>query len=356
VLFAFGGQPNAGSPASPLTYVDGIFYGTTQFGGAHNVGSVFSIDSKGVESVLHSFAGGADGLLPGYGALLNVGGVLYGTTAGDNATSAGNVFKIAPNGAESVVYSFGKNGDGNGPEAGLVDVDGVLYGTTSRGGANGTGTVFGITPGGTETLRYSFAGGKDGANPESTLINIDGVLYGTTAFGGALGDGTIFRVSPNGAEKVIFSFGGGNNGRNPFGGLALSNGSLYGTTTFGGAYSVGTVYSFTLGGSMRKLYDFGGPGAQGGLPGWGPLVPKPGSGVLYGTTMGGQVPQRGSQTFNGTVFSIDAAGRESTLHVFTAAVNGLSPSGGLFELSGQFFGTTQAGGAGGQGTVFSLTL
>jgi uncharacterized repeat protein (TIGR03803 family) len=355
VLFAFTGQPDAGSPASPLTYVNGLFYGTTQFGGAHNIGSVFSLTPKGKEQILHSFAGGVDGLLPGYGALLNVGGVLYGTTAGDGTTSGGTVFAIAPNGAERVVYSFGKNGDGSAPEGGLVELNGVLYGTTSRGGANGTGTVFGLTPGGTETMLYSFAGGKDGAEPESTLLPIGGLLYGTTLFGGAHGGGTIFHISPTGAEKVTYSFGGGVDGRNPLGGLVAENGTVYGTTNLGGAYGLGTVYSFPIGGFVHKLYDFGGPGTEGARPGWGPLVPEPYRGVVYGTTMGGRV-QSGAPYFKGTVFSIDASGLETTLHVFNAAANGLNPNAGLWDINGELFGTTESGGANGQGTVFSVTL
>ena len=78
-------------------------------------------------------------------------GVLYGTTAIGGSACSGNgcgtVFAIAPSGAESVLYSFkGYPVDGDYPDAALLDVNGVLYGTTYGGGANDDGTVFPLSP------------------------------------------------------------------------------------------------------------------------------------------------------------------------------------------------------------------
>ena len=147
VLHSFQGadgyQPYAG-----LINVKGTLYGTTVNGGANDYGTVFAIDPKtGAETVLHSFAGGTDGYDP-EAPLINVNGTLYGTTYAGGVNSGGTVFKInRTTGAEKVVYSFcGQAGcaDGASPLAGLIDVNGLLYGTTLGGGAHGQGTVFKI--------------------------------------------------------------------------------------------------------------------------------------------------------------------------------------------------------------------
>ncbi|HEY2446670.1 MAG TPA: choice-of-anchor tandem repeat GloVer-containing protein, partial [Rhizomicrobium sp.] len=59
----------------------------------------------------------------------------------------GTVFKLAPDGTETVLHSFKTGSNGANPTAGLVaDGAGNLYGTTSDGGAYGYGTVFEVTP------------------------------------------------------------------------------------------------------------------------------------------------------------------------------------------------------------------
>ncbi|HWE06678.1 MAG TPA: choice-of-anchor tandem repeat GloVer-containing protein, partial [Rhizomicrobium sp.] len=65
------------------------------------------------------------------------------------AYGCGAVFKIAPDGTETILYSFTKNNGANGaqPVASLtIDGAGNLYGTASGGGQYGYGTVFEITP------------------------------------------------------------------------------------------------------------------------------------------------------------------------------------------------------------------
>jgi uncharacterized repeat protein (TIGR03803 family) len=147
VLHAFTGSPSDGAyPYAGVVNVDGTLYGTTNVGGASNDGTVFSITPSGTETVLYSFKGGSDGAAP-YAGLLNVNGTLYGTTAvgGVSKNGHGTVFKVTKAGKESVVYHFHAAPDGANPYAGLVEVNGVLYGTTIAGGANGAGTVFSLS-------------------------------------------------------------------------------------------------------------------------------------------------------------------------------------------------------------------
>src|SRR5665213_1187911 len=79
-----------------------------------------------------------------------------------------------------LLHSFAGGGDGSNPFAGLIrTVDGSLYGTTAFSGTTGNGTVFKLAPDGTETQLYSFAGGTDGAIPYGRLlIDSSGTLFG----------------------------------------------------------------------------------------------------------------------------------------------------------------------------------
>jgi uncharacterized repeat protein (TIGR03803 family) len=127
----------------------GNLYGTTIWGGAFGYGMVFKLDRTGRETVLHSFGGtSGDGIQPDAGLLRDAHGNLYGTTGAGGAFSSGTVFTLDTKGNESVVYSFrGTGGDGQYPAAGLVrNARGDLYGTTVGGGAYGYGTIFKLTP------------------------------------------------------------------------------------------------------------------------------------------------------------------------------------------------------------------
>jgi uncharacterized repeat protein (TIGR03803 family) len=139
------------------------------------------------ESVLYNFQGGpSDGCSPRAGLIFDAAGALYGTTdSGGSSSFYGTVFKLTPSGgtwSESVLYSFTGGGDGANPRAGLIfDPSGALYGTTVSGGSHGRGTVFKLAPSGTESVLYSFQGGSDGAAPFAGLIfDASGALYGTT--------------------------------------------------------------------------------------------------------------------------------------------------------------------------------
>lgn len=128
--------------------------------GAYNegdAGTVFSVNPKtGAEALVYSFCSQpycADGANPLAG-LINVHGILYGTTVnGGNRCSngtCGTVFSFDPKtGTEKAVYSFCSQqncADGRNPVASLVDVGGVLYGTTRGDFPNGIGNVFAVTP------------------------------------------------------------------------------------------------------------------------------------------------------------------------------------------------------------------
>ena len=89
----------------------------------------------------------------------------------------------------------------------LLDCEGNLYGTTQEGGSRGLGTVFRIDPDGNETVQHDFAGNPtDGQYPVAGLIDDkEGNLYGTAEIGGIFNDGVVFKLLRNGEETVIFS-------------------------------------------------------------------------------------------------------------------------------------------------------
>jgi uncharacterized repeat protein (TIGR03803 family) len=127
----------------------GNLYGTTPWGGASGNGVVYKVDITGHETVLYSFAGGADGSRPYAGVIRDSSGNLYGTTLLGGTSGNGVVYKLDTAGHETVLYSFTAGADGSQPYAGVIrDSSGKLYGTASAGGGGflGNGVVFEIEP------------------------------------------------------------------------------------------------------------------------------------------------------------------------------------------------------------------
>jgi len=352
VLHHFQGYPSDGSlPEGPLLDVNGTLYGTTDGGGAHYFGTVYSVTPGGTENLVYSFGASAtDGADP-LGNLTYLDGVLYGVTLIDGATGHGAVFGVTPSGSEQVLYSFAGPPDGSDPEGGLTDVNGTLYGTTFYGGMNngasGNGTVYSISPAGAEQVIYSFAGGPaDGSLPATKFLYVGGTFYGTTSSGGANGGGTVFSISPSGTEeKVIYSFPSGKHGAsaNPSS-LIDVDGTFYGTTAGGGANGLGTVFSISPTLVESIVYSFRGQ-PDGANPAAG-LTDI--SGTLYGVTYDGGADNKG------TVFSVTPTGTEQVLHSFAGDKDGAHPGARLIDVDGTLYGTTTAAGGAESGTVFEL--
>jgi uncharacterized repeat protein (TIGR03803 family) len=247
--FAAASSHDGANPYAPLTYLDGMLYGTTLHGGEFDAGTVFSLNpTTHAERVLHSFGASNDGALP-YAGLAAVNGTLYGATF----ESGGTVFSITPRGVERVLHHFGGSAqdDGDGPYAAPIDVHGTLVGTTERGGARGfnSGTVYAIGSNGRgERVVHFFRGiynADFGNDPTASVIERNGVLYGTTLFGGEdLNDGTAFRMALDGSGfKQLCDFSDGSVGGQPRASFIDVDGTLYTATEFGGTYDRGSVFS-----------------------------------------------------------------------------------------------------------------
>jgi uncharacterized repeat protein (TIGR03803 family) len=350
-----GGWPEAGVTRDAA----GNLYGTTFFGGTgtgcdifyYGCGTVFKLDTSGTETVLHSFGGASDGWNPTARVILDAAGNLYGTTGYGGAHGHGTVFKVDTAGNETVLYSFAGGKDGARPNAGLVvDTAGNYYGTTQYGGRGcdhqGCGTVFRITPDGQETVLYRFKDGQDGASPlGGVALDSSGNIYGTTWVGGTFSFGTVFRIDSSGDETVLHSFAGGSDGANPMAAPVLDTaGNMYGTTSAGGPY-FGIVYKVDTAGNESILYSFTG-GSDGAYPYAHLLVDT--SGNLYGT-----VSQSGT-TNAGTVFELSGSSL-TVLYGFLGGNDGSTPMGGLImDSAGNLYGTAVQAGADSWGTVFEI--
>jgi uncharacterized repeat protein (TIGR03803 family) len=355
VLYAFKGGGDAESPtANVIRDNNGNFYGTTTFGGANNLGSIFMLAPDGTETVLYSFIGGSNGNSPVAGLVRDKEGNLSGTTPwSGSGCGCGVVFRVGPDGSEIVLHAFAGGSDGAIPKAGLTaGKKGSLYGTTQSGGKFSAGTVFRISRNGSEKVLHSFGSGSDGSSPVANVIfDQAGDLYGTTESGGAGGDGTVFEIAADGTESVLRAFSGSNEGSDPVGGLVMdASGNVYGTTEYGGSNACGglgcgTIFELAPDGTETVLYSFTGA-TDGGYPTAGLIIGKGGN--LYGTT------SFDGSDGAGNVFKLAPDGTETVLHSFTDGSDGGYPAAGLTKDELGYIGGTTPAGGNGYGTVFAL--
>jgi uncharacterized repeat protein (TIGR03803 family) len=364
VLYSFQGQPDGDIPSAALVQ-DGVgnLYGTTSYGGLGSYpgyGIVFKVDTSGIESVLYSFTGRADGASPDSTLVLDAAGDIYGTAISGGTFGLGTVFKVGIQGLR-VLHTFSHQPDGASPVSLFVLSSGVIYGMTAAGGANGDGTLFNLDAKRNETVLHSFGTSDGGGLGYLTRPTEKGIAYGTT-FGGLLngvftGYGTIFQLNSTGTVRVLYRFTGGADGKHPAGGLILDTaGNIYGTTSSGGYFApscainsvytgCGVVFKLDTSGNYTVLHSFLG-GVDGAFP-QSALV-RDMAGNLYGTTVSG-----GAFSDFGMVFKLDTSGNYTVLHSFSGGNDGSYPNGLLLGADGSLYGTTGRGGLT-HGVVFKL--
>ena len=345
---------------------DGQFYSTTPAGGCYSNGAAFKMSPGGTMSLLHSFSNSAgDSNSPFSGLTLGTNGTFWGTSQG-SSFNAGNIFDITPTGTFTPLYGFCAQlncTDGGNPLAPPVQgMDGAFYGMTpDKGnvaictvGNGGCGVIYRITPSGAYKVLYTFDN-TNGANPQGPLVlGTDGNFYGTTRYGGSVngvfnGNGVFFKVTPSGQYTPIYTFCSMANcldGGQPMSGLVQGkDGNFYGTTTCCGThlysnYFGGTIFKMTPAGQITVLYNFcsqpncadGGNATAGLIQGT--------DGNFYGTT------QTGGANFNGTVYQITPDGAYTVLHSFDFT-DGNGPQGPLTQgTNGVLYGETNDGGTG----------
>jgi uncharacterized repeat protein (TIGR03803 family) len=367
-LVTFNGTNGEFPAASLLQGSDGNFYGTT-CGDGQYPGTVFRMTPSGTLTNLVNFAI-TNGSSPEAPLIQGTDGNLYGTTQDGGTNGDGTVFSITTNGTFNSLASFAFT-NGYNVIAGLVQgTDGNFYGTTLGGGYprySGEGTVFKMAPDGTLTSLYTFTNAFDKNNgdyPDGGLVEgNDGNFYGTTSMGGTNGNGTIFKIDTNGVLDALFNFNG-NDGSDPTGPLVSGpDGKFYGMTPEGGTNSLGTVFQFATNGTLTSLVSFNGTnGAENQVQDFvevGGLI-QGSDGNFYGETpVGGIGFVSGAYSSgDGTLFQITTHGVLTTLYLLGSnASDGNCPDGGLIQgTDGNFYGVTFFGGTYNMGTIFRLTV
>jgi uncharacterized repeat protein (TIGR03803 family) len=414
VLHSFNYTDGA-NPLSDLVFdKEGNLYGDTPGGPGsacegYSCGIIFRLtpnsDSSWTETIIYNFEGGADGIEPVAGLILDGAGNLYGTTQfgggsdscnqGFGMVGCGTAFELMQtskgNWTEKVIHRFSMppHGENYGmyPVSGLFfDQAGKLYGTARDGGYQscydfiGCGTVFQLSPSSdgkwTPSLLYAFNTGRLGANPVAGVISDSaGNLYGTAQDGGDANYGVAFELVPQSGggwkEVVLHTFLGGSDGMNPSASLVFdAEGNLYGTTLTGGSQECsghsgcgGTVYELSptaQGWKESVLYRFGKDNDRGlglSIPTGGLVLDAAGN--LYGTTFEGGSTNCDSYGC-GTAYKLSPASggqwQKELLHLFRGGNDGSNPYGTLvFDQSGNLYGTASGGGASGHGVVFRLS-
>jgi uncharacterized repeat protein (TIGR03803 family) len=192
--------------------------------------------------------------------------------------------------------------------------------------------------------------------PRSNLIfDAEGNLYGSTISSGreACKCGTVFRLNPQAGGgwnyEVLYQFKGQEDGGYPIGKLVFDNiGRLYGAMEWGN----GGVFQLTQqpGGSWVEtaIYTFAGA-PDGSIPYSGLTIDN--SGNFYGTT------QSGGANGIGCVYMVSPTANgwsETVLHSFSGSDGAYPWADVTLDAAGNVYGTTIAGGAYGQGAVFEL--
>jgi uncharacterized repeat protein (TIGR03803 family) len=252
VLWTFTGGNDGGLPTGALILDKaGNIYGTTDQGGTGVVGTVFELSPPAksgkpwTETVLYNFTGNNDGGEPYGRMLLASDGNLYGTTAGYGQYNYGTIFKLtAPSGGGSwgfsVLHGFAGGADGEVPRDGLIQgPNGTLYGDTA-GFDDSYGNVFSLqTDGSAYTVLWTVTGGQGftGNGPWQTVsLDSSGNLYGATLADGESASGEVFELSPPAAgktawkAKVLHAFQPNAKGEIAYTSVLVGTDGLYGTS------------------------------------------------------------------------------------------------------------------------------
>lgn len=349
-----------------LNAQNAMLYGMTQNGGADSLGAIVGYNiNTGTESLLWSFGKDTDGQSP-TGSLVYCpqNGLLYGLTVSGGSHQLGAIIAFNPaTDSEYVAWSLGRSSNGVSGTYGDLVWDAstqLFYGMSFGGGNHNTGTVFAFDPA-NDSIReiWYFGYGPGPSLPYGNLVldPNNGLYYGMSTEGGITDDGAILTLNPaTDTVSRVFSFNDGQGGETPNGSLvwSASTNLFYGMTSAGGTDSLGVLFSFNPADSTETtLHNFGfGNDAAGPL---GNLIYNENAGLYYGLSL------NGGANNTGAVFSFDP-NTDSVMVLYSFGTNpndGQFPNGSLIydATNNLYYGMTQGGGTyttGSGGTIFSF--
>lgn len=195
----------------------------------------------------------------------------------------------------------------------------------------------------------------------SLVQGIDGNFYGIALGGGKqsfcspIGCGTVFKITPTGTLTVLHSFctnAACSDGWEPISLIRGGDGNFYGVTRFGGTHSssgpcpsgCGTIFKITPAGHLTTLYAFCALAncTDGLLPTSLTQAFQSGDGSTYGDFYG-STDGGGANKF-GTMFKMTPNGELTTLYSFIQTANEFAPPGQLLQtIGGNFYGAIYEG-------------
>ncbi len=353
-IYDFAGGTDGAGPNSTMTVVGSLLYGTTTGGGVNGNGTIYEFDpSLGTVSFVASFTEATTGTGDVNIMTLATDGYLYGTTEHGGANDMGTLFQFDPAGPSLTTMFTFDGTSGSTPKSGLtLASNGKLYGSTAQGGTGGSGLIFSYDYGiDFMSTRVELNLSSAGAYPEAGATKYyDGKLYGMTTKGGSFSGGVLYEFNPAiNAYNVAYEFGDVGDGANPAGQLLLHpNGLMYGLTSNGGASNMGTLFSFNpSNSSYTKLRDFDGSNL-GARPKGGLTLAS--DGTIFGmTSAGGTFDQ-------GVIFSYDPGLDAFNRRYDFDGTIGTAPYGEMVEYNGTFYGLTKYGGNFNDGVLFEYVV
>lgn len=347
-----GAQPQQ---SAMLEMPNGKLFGTTQSGGATNLGVLYEFDpASGTISKKFDFYL-PFGSNPRGGLILGSNGKYYGVTSngGVNANGAIYEYDFATNTATNVFNFLSATTGGNPSFGKLFEFNfgsGLCYGLTGSGGANGNGVLYSFdinTKVYTKIMDFTLATTGSVGFP-CVFVKLNNKLYGTTQSGGANNAGILFEFDPStNTFTKKFDFTGNTGARigsAAIGGLLVIGSKLYGATQAGGATGVGAVFEYD---PVTDIYTATSLAAATGSNPRSRVAQLSPTKLLCLASLGGANSQ-------GAIFEYDFVLKTVTLRAsFAAATLGNAPLGELIRsgVNGKWYTTASAGGSGSGGTL-----
>lgn len=347
------------APQNSLRLMNGKMYGTTQQGGASNLGVVFEWDPVTNTAVKLFELNGPNG----WGFYNNVtpyNNKLYCISHQGGTNGYGALYVIDPalpyGSNTTIIKQLDFAGGGTGNNCEMIVYNNKLYGTMYQGGSDFSGTLFELDPAtNTFTKLVDFVYNTSGRGPMGKLVQNGSKFLGLCSSGGTNGTGTIYEWDPANptvlTNKASFKANTYSEALNPGSTLAYANSKFYGVTFNGGFVNQGNLfeYDYTTNTLTTKL-NFN-AAENGRIPYGKPVLLD---GKLYGTCYQG--PQEIFGTPYGCLWSFDPStsvySRKFLFDNVNNAANGRAPISSPIAFNGKLYGTTSNGGTSDYGLLY----